>query len=56
MINPDFCRKFNGKFRKKNRKNLTTKILEKKPFFIESDLTTAIYAQNNLNTVAPVGA
>ena len=56
MINPDFCRKFNGKIRKKIRKNLTTKILEKKYFLIESDLTTAIYTQNDLNTVAPVGA
>ena len=52
MINPDFCRKFNGKI----RKNLTTKILEKKYFLIESNPTTAIYAQKNLNTVAPVGA
>ena len=56
MINPDFCRKFNEKIRKKIRKKLTTKILEKKYFLIESDLTPAIYAQNILNTVAPVGA
>ena len=56
MINPDFCRKFNGKIRKKIRKNLTTKILEKKYFLIESNPTTAIYAQKNPNTVAPVGA
>jgi hypothetical protein len=29
---------------------------EKKYFLIESNPTTAIYAQKNLNTVAPVGA
>ena len=49
-----FAENLMKKFEKK-RKNLTTKILEFF-FLIENDLTTAIYAQNNLNTVAPVGA
>ena len=51
-----FAENLMKKFEKKIEKILQRKFLKKYIFLIESDLTTAIYAQNNLNTVAPVGA